>query len=78
MLEKTEGPIKNEQWRDIGNAGHTRHKIKIKIVYSMTNMTDILKETVTACPSQAPVFFTSTCVHLGLLFLVGSVFSLSF
>jgi hypothetical protein len=28
----------------------------------MSNMTDILKETVTACPSQAPVFFMSTCV----------------
>ena len=33
MLEKTEGPIKNGQSRDVGNAGHTRHKIKIKIVY---------------------------------------------
>jgi hypothetical protein len=39
MLEKTEGPIKNEQWRDIGNAGHTRHKIKIKIVYSHKHKT---------------------------------------
>jgi hypothetical protein len=32
MLEKTEGPIKNGQWRDIGNAGHTRLRSRLFIL----------------------------------------------
>ena len=28
MLEKTEWPIKNEQSRDTGNIGYTRHRTK--------------------------------------------------
>jgi hypothetical protein len=29
-LEKTKGAIKNGQFRDIGNIGHTRHRRKIR------------------------------------------------
>ena len=31
MLSKTEGVIKNEQSRDLGNIGHTRHRTRTNI-----------------------------------------------
>jgi len=36
-LEKTEGAIKNEQSRDTGNIGHTRHRTKANKTKKNTN-----------------------------------------
>ena len=37
MLEKTEGTIKNRQFRDTGNIRHTRHMTKISKTHNTEN-----------------------------------------
>jgi hypothetical protein len=56
MLEKTEGTIKNEQSRETGNIGYTRHRtttnktkktkkntICVRHLYAQTNTTNVYK-----------------------------------
>ena len=45
MLEKTEGAIKNEQFRDICNTGHTRHRMKTNKTNNPTQKTKKVTQT---------------------------------
>jgi len=75
MLEKTDGAIRNKEFRDTVNIGHTKHKTTNKIkarrkTNTKSNM-DPIKNTVLSKNKAVPISKTLPVIHIFKYGLIG-------